>query len=536
MSHSHVASDKVDSSHIEDSKQQMASPAKDGDVEEVGTISQTRETIQQVGLVESLRKYKYASIICMLAAVGSLSDGYQVQMSGSIVALAGFKETFGDLQPDGSYVIDPQYLALWGSLKNVAAMVGGGIGSYPADKFGRRWMILLVQIIMVGGCILEQCAYHWTHWLGARLLDGLSIGLAQCCINVYISETAPTQSRGSLMSLMQLFYTIGSFLSSVSLNIVSQDVPENWRHAVLSQFALCGVAIIAWAFLPESARWHCVHGREAECKRILQKLNGKVEGYDVETEYKHMLVEVEHANATTSIRSGGTYADVFRGVNRRRLIVSFLPWHWQVAIGVPIVGTYSSYFFDMAGLSNPFHGTVATNCVQIAMLLAAVPLIERLGRRKLLLSFAPVCIGSLLIMGGVLKAGGPAVGPVLIAFACIWNIGFSLSAGPMGYIYVAETATTRLRAKTTGIAIMGIQAMATVYVYIAPIMLNSPALGMSNTVFFWVGTGTLVYILVFFLVPETKGRTFADLDELFDRKIPAWKFAETKTRRQEEGY
>lgn len=117
----------------------------------------------------------------------------------------------------------------------------------------------------------------------------------------------------------------------------------------------------------------------------------------------------------------------------------------------------------------------------------------------------------------------------------------------MGYIYVAETATTRLRAKTTGVAIIFIQGMATVYVYIAPIMLNSPALGMSNTrmssivikrefanqrhfaVFFWVGTGTLVYILIWFLVPETKGRSFAELDELFERRIAAWNFAKTET-------
>ena len=63
----------------------------------------------------------------------------------------------------------------------------------------------------------------------------------------------------------------------------------------------------------------------------------------------------------------------------------------------------------------------------------------------------------------------------------MWTVGQALSAGAMGYIYVAETSTMRLRAKTTGVAIFFIQGMATVYVYIAPIMLNSPALGMSNT-------------------------------------------------------
>lgn len=111
-------------------------------------------------------------------------------------------------------------------------------------------------------------------------------------------------------------YTIGGFLSAVSLNVVSQQDPRNWRHAVLSQFAFCGVALIAWAFLPESARWYCIGGREAECKKILQRVNGKVKGYDVDVEYRKMLVEVEHANAAASLQGGGSYLDVFRGTNR----------------------------------------------------------------------------------------------------------------------------------------------------------------------------------------------------------------------------
>jgi MFS family permease len=141
-------------------------------------------------------------LLCVAAALGVLSDGYQIQMSGSIVALKGFIETFGDPNEDGKYVINPQYLALWGcesstslvvsicskliddslatALKNVAAMFGAALGSYPADRFGRRWMMLLVQIIMIGGCVLEQLATDWTHWLGARLLDVSFCVLSEC--------------------------------------------------------------------------------------------------------------------------------------------------------------------------------------------------------------------------------------------------------------------------------------------------------------------------------------------------------------------
>lgn len=84
---------------------------------------------------------------------------------------------------------------------------------------------------------------------------------------------------------------------------------------MLSQFAICGVAIIAWAFLPESARWHCVHGRSTKAKEILHKMNGKVEGYDVDVEYRRMEVEVEHMQTTNAVRRGGSYLDVFKGTN-----------------------------------------------------------------------------------------------------------------------------------------------------------------------------------------------------------------------------
>lgn len=92
-------------------------------------------------------------------------------------------------------------------------------------------------------------------------------------------------------------------------------MPSHWRHAVLSQFALTGAAISAWIFLPESARWHCGAGREAEAKKILRKINGKVKDYDVDQEYQRMQIEVEHLQISAARQRGGSYADVFRGTN-----------------------------------------------------------------------------------------------------------------------------------------------------------------------------------------------------------------------------
>jgi len=120
-------------------------------------------------------------------------------------------------------------------------------------------------------------------------------------------------------------YTIGAFLSAVSLNIVRSQSPDSWRNAVLSQFAICGVAIIAWFFIPESPRWHCMYGREEKCKQILRKVNGKVEGYDVDQEYVRMLIEVNHRQESDSHKKGGSYLDVWRGTNLVRAVLGQSP-------------------------------------------------------------------------------------------------------------------------------------------------------------------------------------------------------------------
>lgn len=180
-----INDDKIDAKHVEMSTKEPIHGVASRDDE---VSADDRHAGRFKTTFKNIKTYKHASLVCMLAAVGALSDGYQIQMSGSIVALPGFIQTFGDLQTSGEHVINPQYLALWGckyyiylkycqisyqiqALKNVAAMFGAGIGSYPSDKLGRRWMILTVQVIMIGACILEQLSTHWTHWLGARLLD-----------------------------------------------------------------------------------------------------------------------------------------------------------------------------------------------------------------------------------------------------------------------------------------------------------------------------------------------------------------------------
>lgn len=146
------------------------------------------ESMQPMGLVKSLRVYKHASLICVLAAIGALSDGYQVQMSGSIVALPGFIRTFGDLQPDGEYAINPQYLALWGcespsvTIVLLSALTDLDNSSEECVCHGRcqRWLLSRRQN---WSPMDDPCrANHHGRWLYSRAARNALDTLAGCSL------------------------------------------------------------------------------------------------------------------------------------------------------------------------------------------------------------------------------------------------------------------------------------------------------------------------------------------------------------------
>jgi hypothetical protein len=122
------------------------------------------------------------------------------------------------------------------------------------------------------------------------------------------------------------------------------------------------VSLFAWVVLPESPRWCAQKGKTERAKKLLSRINGGKFGipdYDVEGEYAILEQEIAEGNALLNASSKYSYLALFKGVNRRRLLISFAPFAWQQWSGVPVIFGYSSYFFQIAGLANPFNGTLA---------------------------------------------------------------------------------------------------------------------------------------------------------------------------------
>ncbi|ORY89818.1 and other transporter-domain-containing protein [Leucosporidium creatinivorum] len=454
--------------------------------------------------------------------------------AGNLIANRGFINQMATITVDGLPAIHPQHLAVWGGLSSAASIVSLVLGGYPSDRFGRKSMMALLTILLVAAGAVEVTATSWKAWCGAKTLTGLSIGLAQGSVATYVSEVAPTRIRGALLGLYSLMWGLGGLVAAIVLNAIqTSSTPNDYKRGLYSTFGFAGMVMILLLVIPESPRYYARRGNDEAAKKVLQRINGGVEGYNVELEYATLKQEVEDGKQLAVLAKGISFIDLFRGTNLRRTWISFAPFAWQQLIGIPVVFGYTSYFFQLAGLKNPFLGTVAVNVILLSGILASFYLVERAGRRTLINYGGLVMVASLVVIGGLGFTGvTSATSNATIFFMCLWVAAYSTSAGPLGYVFLGESSTPILRAKTSGAAAAGAGAFGLIFNYCSPLMLSAAPDGAGwgvKTAFFFAGTGFIGLVLLFFTIPETKNRSYLELDELFLRKIPARRFATTKT-------
>ncbi|KAL1852832.1 hypothetical protein VTK73DRAFT_9124 [Phialemonium thermophilum] len=480
---------------------------------------------------QTVWNYRVAMAISFGVGICAMGDGYQYKMPGNIVALEGFIEQMGSYsEAKGKYVLDSQQVAIWGAVYAASVVAVLLIGNWPVDYFGRRPVLWAVQIFMIIAAIIEAFATNWTHWVAAKIMNGFSVGFNQMTATTYISEIAPTRARGAALGFYQLFWAIGSFGSAIALEIVSHMEPHLWRHAIYSQWVFVGMALIVLVLIPETPRFYAQTGKHDKAKKVLKRIYKSVPNVDLEHEYSIILKEIEDGKVLAKNQEKVTIMDCFRGTNLRRTIVSLVPYNNQIWDGAPVIFIYTAYFFQQAGIERPFIATVAVNTVLVSFVAISFYTTDKIGRRPLLVYLGAFMVPLLFIIGGILRLPkSSATGSALIAMACIWVAAYSSSAGPLGFTFLADCSTAVLRAKTANIGALAFALLSLITTYCTPIMLAAPNFGVSATMFFYGATSAVLVVIMWFVIPETKNRSYVELDEMFELHVPTRKFATYET-------
>lgn len=287
--------------------------------------------------------------------------------------------------------------------------------------------------------------------------------------------------------------------------------------------------IVGAAFAPESPWWLVRKGRIDDAKKALLRLTSRG---DSDFHPDETIAMIEHTNDfERHITEGTSYTDCFKGENLRRTEIVCMTWAVQTLCGSTFMG-YSTYFYQQAGLASSSAFTMSL--IQYALgafgTVTSWFLMNWFGRRTLYMSGQAAQSALLVIIGGLgcVPNSGSAVHWAIGSLLLVYVLCYDATVGPVCYALVAELSSTRLRAKTVVLARNTFNVTGLVTNILTPRMLNPSAWDWgARAGFFWAASCFLCLVWTYFRLPEPKGRTYAELDLLFERKVSARKFAST---------
>ena len=293
---------------------------------------------------------------------------------------------------------------------------------FLSDRYGRKAAMYIFWFLLAISVMLECVAREWRIWLVAKLFGGLGVGSMQSTIPTYLSEVAPIRIRGAFLMCYSLWWITGQFFAPVAMQVMSTYAPENYIVPVYTQWSQIGLMLIIYLVIPESPPWCVSCGKDEQAKEILLRLNKGVKDYDVEHQYNLLLINIEHERAVGAAQKRESWHAIFRGRDGLRTMISCWTLVTQQLVGVSIFLGYGTYFFQQAGLEDPFMATCITSGINIAASVVVVYLADATGRRWLACSGTTLCWAANVAVGilGVVPHVS-ATNVLLVVFASFWS-------------------------------------------------------------------------------------------------------------------
>ena len=446
--------------------------------------------------------------IALVAALGGLLFGYDWVVIGGA---RQFFEVYFHLTTAAS-IGWANSCALVGCF--AGSLIAGGLG----DRFGRKPVLLASAILFAVSSILTGWAPSFTAFIIWRIAGGLAIGLSSNISPLYIAEVSPASHRGRLVSLNQFAIVIGILLAQVMNWRIAEAVPAHispeallaswnvqhgWRWMFMA-VAVPAVIFLAAAFaIPESPRWLLARGRHQSARNVLRKICGNAEYADAE------VAAIENALNEEGARTADWRGLLEPGV-RSVLFIGIALAVLQQWSGINILFNYAEEVYRAAGLGTNqiFIDIVITGAINLVFTMVAMAIVDRLGRRPLML-FGCCGIGVSHILAGLAYRLGWHGKPVLVLTLCAIGC-YAMTLAPLTWVLISEIFPNRLRSLGVSAAVSALWISSFALTYSFP-FINS-ALGSSGTFFTY---GTVCFagaILVFLYVPETKGRTLEEIE------------------------
>lgn len=522
---------------------------------------------QSMTLLQGIKTYPKAVFWSMLISTCIVMEGYDVCLINNFYAFDQFNRKYGVQLADGTYQVTAAWQAGLSNGANVGELIGLLINGFVSERFGYRWTVIICLGLIACWTSLFFTAQNVQTLLAAEILCGIPWGVFQTLTITYASEVCPVAMRGYLTTYVNFCWGLGQEIGiGVIMAMLKRDDEWAYRIPYALQWMWPLPLAIGIFFAPESPWWLVRKGRTDDAKKSLLRLTSRTHESDFDAdETVAMMVHTTALEEKTT--SGASYWDCFKGHDLRRTEIVCMVWAIQNLSGNSF-SNYSTYFLEQAGLSDSASygfalGQYGMNMVGVfgAWFLMTMGI----GRRSLYLyGLCGLCI-MLFILGflGLVpdahrNEASIATGSIMLG----WALCYQLTVGTVCYSLVAEVSSRRLQIKTVVLGRVMYIIVGIICSVLTPYMLNPSAWNWSNFAgFFWVsflsfivhtykacmslisvriaqfvslttslqgGICFLCIIYTYFRVPEPTGRSFAELDMLFEQGVSARKFSSAK--------
>ncbi|KAK3346139.1 hypothetical protein B0T25DRAFT_269935 [Lasiosphaeria hispida] len=426
---------------------------------------------------------------------------------------------------DGSSVRDKLLLGL----VNAGPYIGSAfIGCWLSDPLnnwiGRRGVIFVSAHFCIWPVIGSAFSHTWEQQLATRLLMGIGMGAKASTVPVYAAENSPAAIRGALVMSWQMWTAFGIFLGTAFNLAVWNAGPNNWRLMLGAPFIPAVPLLVLIYFCPESPRWYMKKNRYLKAWNSMVKLRNHPLQVARDIFYIHSQLELEH-----ELLRDSTFAKRFVELFtiprvRRATVAAFTVMIAQQMCGINIIAFYSTTVFKDSG-SSDFQALLASFGFGLVNWLFAFPAfwtIDTFGRRSLLLFTFPQMTWTLLAAGlCTLLEQGTTRTALVALFVYLFAAFYSPGEGPVPFAYSAEVYPLSHRELGMGFSVATCLFWAAVLGMTFPFLLDST--GTVGAFGCYAGFNAIAFVMIFFLVPETKQRTLEELDWVF--AVPMGRFA-----------
>ncbi|EEA19568.1 hexose transporter hxt5 [Talaromyces marneffei ATCC 18224] len=466
-------------------------------------------------------------VMGLFVSMGGFIFGYDTGQISGFLQMEDFLYSFGEWNGE-KYEFSDVRSGLITGLLSIGTLIGALVGAPIADRIGRKWSISFWCIILCVGVTVQISSSQgkWYQVAVGRLIAGLGVGALSLIVPMYQGESGPRHIRGALISLYQLFITLGIFVAyCIDFGTEAMTTSASWRILMGITYLwaiILGVGII---FFPESPRFDYRHGKVDRAVANLAKIYGIPQNHralaqefeEIKEKYEE---EKSHGNITWWMMLGAPRM-------KYRIMVGMLLQALQQLTGANYFFYYGTTIFQGAGISNSFVTQMILGGVNFGTTFLGLYNIQHFGRRKSLIAGAIWMFVCFLIFASIghfsldrqTPANTPAAGKAMVCFACFFILGYASTWAPMVWAICAELYPSEFRARAMAMSTASNWLWNFLLAFFTPFITSAIDFRFG---YVFAGCMFATAFVVYFAVIEGKDRTLEEIDTMYVQRVKPW--------------